>query len=389
MAGPRSSGASRSNESPAVTAPVSNHASSCHRSRATRLAGVSAPSWRQHRVSRSPCSVSASTTTRVQLEAERVEVGEQPVGEHLGRERGLVDAHRRRIELDGLGQLLGRDGGHRVVLHLAAGPPVRVGAGWSETAEHRRLGQRRERAEGAQPETGEQVDELTPTSVHRVERTRQHRHRPRREERRGLPRRDHQHVGPALLRPARGEAGRERARGDADPHVVHPDVAHEGDDARREGVVTAEVARRPARRERQLPRAFEHQPRDQLLHRADHELEGARVGGVVGVEHHEPRAARASASRRRSPTATPSARASADALADHQPPRPPVRHHDRHPDQAGVVAAGRRRRASPGTTARTSAGVPAPAPTRPGRARRSADGPPRPGPPPPPGAGGR
>src|SRR5262249_46780746 len=43
---------------PAVSQP-----SSCQRTRSTSAAGVSAPSWRQQRASRSPCSVSASTTT--------------------------------------------------------------------------------------------------------------------------------------------------------------------------------------------------------------------------------------------------------------------------------------------------------------------------------------
>jgi hypothetical protein len=87
------------------------------------------------------------------------------------------------------------------------------------------------------------------------------------------------------------QSGGERAVGDANAHVSDVELAYARHDAHCKGVVTTEVARRSARRERQLTRPFEHETRDELFDRAHDELECARVGRLVGVEHRQTRAA--------------------------------------------------------------------------------------------------
>ena len=139
-------------------------------------------------------------------EPERVEPRQQPVGEHLGHERGLVDARRGRVELDRLEQLLGRDGRDRFVLHLAAREPVGQRTGRAEAAEHRGGWELGERTERAQTQAGEEIDQVVPATVRRVDRTGEHGDRPRREEGGRLPR-------PAR-RPCRVHVLRSRARRD-------------------------------------------------------------------------------------------------------------------------------------------------------------------------------
>ena len=224
--------------------------------------------------------------------------------------------------------------------HLATRQPVRERPRRTEPAQHRGSGQRGERPERAQPEAGEQVDELAPTTVRRVDRIGEHRHRPRREERGRLAGRDHPRPEPAFLGAPRREPGRERARGHADTRVGDAEPPHQPGDPRRHRVVAPEVARRAPRGERQPTGTFEDQPRHQLLDHAHHELEGARVGRVVGVEHHQTGAAR---------LGFPAAQPDRDSLGArlgrcapyHEAPRSPLGHHHRHPRQARVAPARR------------------------------------------------
>ena len=173
--------------------------------------------------------------------------------------------------------------------------------------------------------------------------------------------------------------------------------------ARARGRRSASPTRRHPRSTRDGPRvgndscagSFEHEARHELLHRPDDELERARVGRVVGVEHHEARAARLRPRGAATRRPHPPSRASADAERTTSPRGAAVGDHHRRVDEPGIPAAGRDDRpvGAPQAAQRPGGGTPSSVPAdgsaRRGRARRHAGGPPRPGPPPAPAADGR
>jgi len=189
---------------------------------------VSAPSWRQHRDIRSPCSVSASTTTREHASPRSASRARSRSARALAanaasstRTAGGSSFHR-------LDQLRRHRQRPRALERLTAREPVCVHAGEAEAGEHRGLGELGEGAEGAQAEPHEQVGQLVAT----LDVWGEHAHRPRRQERRTLPRRHDQHVG----RPG-GETGREVAIGDATRTASTPGARTASSTAPRQRVV--------------------------------------------------------------------------------------------------------------------------------------------------------
>ena len=156
----------------------------------------------------------------VACETEPLEPREQVVGEHLGRERGLVDARRGRVELEGLHQVGGRRDGRCNVLGSTGREAMRMRAVDAEPREHRRRGERSEITERSEAEPAQQIGErgaLLRSLPHRIA---QDHDRPRREERRRAIGRDHVHtIG---CRGTGRQPGGEPPVGDADTRVGDP-----------------------------------------------------------------------------------------------------------------------------------------------------------------------
>ena len=135
---------------------------------------------------------------------------EEPVGEGLRGERGLLEAGGGRVELARLDELGGRRRRWGGVLVEALGEPMGarapVGPNRASTAARGSCG---EVAEAPQPKLGEQRREIVVL---------EHGDGPRGEEGRGIARRDD--LGPARRRGAGREPGGEGPVGDADAHVA-------------------------------------------------------------------------------------------------------------------------------------------------------------------------
>ena len=117
-------------------------------------------------------------------ETELLEPREQVVGEHLGRERGLVDPRRRRVELVGLHQVGRWRCGRRNVLGRPGREAMRTRTVDAEPRQHRRRWERSEIAEGPEPEPTQQIGERGALLGSRSHRVSQDHDRPWCEERR-------------------------------------------------------------------------------------------------------------------------------------------------------------------------------------------------------------
>ena len=238
---------------------------------------MSAPSWRQTRARCSPCSVSASTTTCVHASPRSAKPGQQPVGQALRRERGFVDPLRRRVQLADLDQVRRRHGRAR-----AGAPPPRARAG------ARRSPSAPKRASTAAGGSAANAPRVRSPSRHEHARPAPRRRPPRPATARGTP-----GSPPAGPRRRAGAASRAANPPSATPAraSVDPDRRQRVEHLRHQRVVTAEVARRAAGREREHPGPVDHQPRREPLDRARHRLERARVGRRVELHDRDPRAA--------------------------------------------------------------------------------------------------
>ena len=268
--------------------------------------------------------------------------GQQPVGEHLRRERGFVDARRGRIELDRLDQLVGRDGARparapprRARAGAPARPADRTGraptaSGSAANAPSVRSPSRARRSTSSLPPPYAASTEPASTVTG-------HGARNAGDSPGGTTTTSSRVLGARAASPAANVAV-----GDPDAHVDDAELAH--------------ARRRPA------PPARRHH-RSSATVRASGTTAGPVVRARAAARAPRPRAPRArtrarrrrrrrrapraprSAPRlhaRRSPTATPSARASADADAHHLPAL--VR--ARRPRPARRRSAGSRRRAA-------------------------------------------
>ena len=206
----------------------------------------------------------------------RTHAVDELVSPHAERERELVDAVERRLEL--LAHLeLGRRRARRDPGLLApAGPIVREGAGRAEPPAHVGLGQCGELAERAHPEPVEQG---------RRAGVGHEPHGHRRDEVGGCPDRDDAHG--RRTRGARRLLGRERPVGDADPDTRHTEPGHGGEQRLRRGVFAAVVARGPASPHGEGARAHDLHAGHGGLDLAHDGFEQAHVDRDVVVEHRE------------------------------------------------------------------------------------------------------
>ena len=206
-------------------------------------------------------------------------VGPQPEGEGE-----LVDAVERRLELLRDLELGRRRAGEHPRLLAPRRPVVREGARRAESATHVGLGQGRELAEGAHPESVQQgadagVDDEA--------------HRQRRDEGSGCPGRDDAHGRPALAVAARSPGlaaasdsgtrrprrllGRERPVGDPHACAHHVERGDGVEQRPRRGILTAVVARRAAGPHGERAGADELHPGHRLLDPPHDRLEDAHV----------------------------------------------------------------------------------------------------------------
>ena len=237
---------------------------------------MNAPTCRHVRSSRSPCSVSAVTSTRASEAAFR-EPFDESIGQTLGDEGGVIDARRGRIELDVLGAVGGWLDEHERSVVAAMREVVEPGALDTEAGEHRARRQRGERTERRETEPDEENREIG--IVEQVDGK-------RREEGGRLPRWNDR-ARRALLR---GEPGTEAAVGDTDAQRVRVGAEHRargGPDARRDPGVATVVTGRTAGCEREQTGFLELEPGSQRLHRPGDDLECPRLLAPVDLADHD------------------------------------------------------------------------------------------------------
>ena len=136
--------------------------SSCQRSRSAMAPAVRLPSARHTRSSRSPCSVSAPITTRVQAEprAQSRSCSSSARPRARNAAGATVSAGGSSSTLTVRSSGGGREGG-RSLVEPAGQAPRRLALG-AEAGQHVALGERRHRAEGGEPEAHPHVGELRP-----------------------------------------------------------------------------------------------------------------------------------------------------------------------------------------------------------------------------------
>ena len=246
-------------------------------------------------MSRSPCSVSASTMTRRARQPELVEPAEQPVGEALRRERGFVDVVRGRIELDRLDQLGWECGGNRL---RAATRRGRAGArctpGTRTGRAPKARGARRTRPSVRSPSRASRSTSSGPPATCGASTPTDHGAR----NDGGLPAGHDEHVGRACREPAAASPPSAIPTRTSHHSRVAHDLEHRPRAARRHHRSTRDGA---ARRERATPRPIEHDLRHELFDRAHHGFESSRASAASSASTTASSAHRASASRRRRP----------------------------------------------------------------------------------------
>ncbi|CAM3938578.1 hypothetical protein ISCU110981_20100 [Isoptericola cucumis] len=206
----------------------------------------------------------------------------QPLREAAGRERGDVDAQRGRVQLLGDDELrLDPSPGGRAHV-LARGQAVRPEAEVPEPRAHLGRGQRRQVAQGLQPQPPPQARGLPhggdPGRV--GDRVHQVPHRAAGQERAGLAGGDD-----GVL--ARREHRREQPVGHADLALVAGVLRHGARELAGERPLRAVVAGRAVGRQQQQPRARHLEARHDRLGRRGDRLELPGVAGVVDVEEGE------------------------------------------------------------------------------------------------------
>ena len=279
--------------------------SSCQRTRSASVAGDSAPSCRQQRASRSPCSVSASITTRVHARPRSSSRSSSRSARPLAANAATSTRVRGRIELDLLDQI-----GRRRDEHGRPGVPA-AARSWNTRPS---TPKRASTASGGSAATSPSVRNPRRTSSDGELLVLEHRDRPRREERgrrAGLdhPRRRRLRARRAA-RPAVNSPSAIPMRTSASPSSASTMTAWSRSAS---SEVAAEVARRTTRGEAAAAGAIEHDTRGDGLDRTRDELERAGFEREVGVDHLDVRAPGFGFAAAHAARDTVLARASADA----------------------------------------------------------------------------
>ena len=156
-----SSGTSRRRTTPPVSPPGwLAQPSSCQRTRST-IAGADIPAARyQARSHRSPCSVSAVTTSRVHTRPSATSAGDEPIGEVLADEHQRVELGDRIVEAVLDAALGGRIGGVGRAVVGPARQAMGMTTGRAEPGQDVARRESGEITEAGQPEPGEQPDQL-------------------------------------------------------------------------------------------------------------------------------------------------------------------------------------------------------------------------------------
>ena len=134
--------------------------SSCQRTRSASVAGDSAPSWRQQRANRSPCSVSASTTTRVHASPRSSSRASNRSARPLAANAATSTRRGGRVQLHLFDQIGRRGHQHGRPGVEAARELVERTALHPEPGEQRVGGERGDVTERPQPEPDQQVGEI-------------------------------------------------------------------------------------------------------------------------------------------------------------------------------------------------------------------------------------
>ena len=254
---------------PAVTVSVVNHASSCQRTRVDERR-------RRERALVTPAAREPLAVLGLGLhdhagaaQPERVEPAEHPVGEHLRRERGFVDACRGRVELDR----------SRAAPRVAPSPPARAPPRRARAGGRARPGGRSGRAPAAAGSSANAPRVRSPSRARRSTSSPPPPWAASTEPASTVTGHGARNAGDVPGGTTTASSARSSVARAASPAAkvpsampartsATPSSRTRRDDPRRQRVVTTEVARRPARRERQLAGPLEHQPRHELLDRA-------------------------------------------------------------------------------------------------------------------------